>query len=401
MADQARRSEVLAAARDAFHEHGFERTATREIASKLGILGGSLYYYIESKEALLFEILTAVQVPGRDAVARALAAPATPAAERLDALLREHVRATLADPAGIALTFSELGSLTTEHAAQVLAGLRDYRRGIEALIAQGCEDGSLRTGPEPKLRALAVLGALNWVHRWYRPDGRLSPQALDEQLRGVVLHGLAAPGAPEGAPPPERAVVSGAERVPERRRQLLDAAAALFAERGYEATTTQDIAERLGLQKATLYHYVRGKPALLDSLMHDVQESSLALLAQIQLSDADPLAKLRAFCARHVAFLLREPARTTVFLRERRRLSSDLRAGERAYADGIARLIEEGQSAGAIREAVDADVAARLLLGSLNWLHEWYRPGGWSPERLATELPDALLAGLVRTPVVA
>src|ERR1700754_825042 len=120
MADQARRSEVLVAARDAFHEHGFERTGTREIAGRLGILGGSLYYYIDSKEALLFEILKAVQVPGSAAVARALQDTATPAAERLDALITAHVEATLADPVGIALTFSELGALTEEHRAEVL-----------------------------------------------------------------------------------------------------------------------------------------------------------------------------------------------------------------------------------------------------------------------------------------
>src|ERR1700742_604019 len=147
MADQARRSEVLVAARDAFHEHGFERTGTREIAGRLGILGGSLYYYIDSKEALLFEVLTAVQVPGREA---------------------------LEDPVGIALTFSELGSLTAEHRHEVLGGLQDYRRGVEALIAAGQRDGSLRAGPQPKLAALALLGALNWVHRWYRPNGRMS-----------------------------------------------------------------------------------------------------------------------------------------------------------------------------------------------------------------------------------
>src|ERR1700742_1097820 len=174
MADQARRSEVLVAARDAFHEHGFERTGTREIAGRLGILGGSLYYYIDSKEALLFEVLTAVQVPGRGAVARALADSGTLAARRLHALIREHVRATLEDPVGIALTFSELGSLTPEHRREVLGGLQDYRRGFEALIAAGQADGSLRAGPQPKLAALALLGALNWVHRWYRPNGRMS-----------------------------------------------------------------------------------------------------------------------------------------------------------------------------------------------------------------------------------
>lgn len=400
MADQARRSEVLVAARDAFHEHGFERTGTREIAGRLGILGGSLYYYIDSKEALLFEVLKEVQAPGREAVARALSDPGTPAAQRLDALVVEHVRATLGDPVGIALTFSELGSLTPEHHAQVLDGLRAYRRGFEALIAAGQTDGSLRPGPSPKVAALAVLGALNWVHRWYRADGRLAPDALSRQLRQFTLEGLAVPGAAEGPPPPPVAAAeSQSDGLPERRQALLDAAAELFAERGYDATTTQDIAERLGLQKASLYHYVRGKRELLHALVRDVQEPSLAMLAAIRASDADPLAKLRAVIERHGLFLMRHRTRTGLFLEERRNLSAEQRAavgdGEQAYHAGVAALIEEGRLAGVVREPVDADVAARILLGALNWIHRWYRPGGLPEQRLAWELSDVLLGGVV------
>jgi AcrR family transcriptional regulator len=400
MPDQARRSEVLVAARDAFHEHGFERTGTREIAGRLGILGGSLYYYIDSKEALLFEVMTAVQVPGREAVTRALADPGTPAAQRLDALIREHLRATLADPVGIALTFSELGSLTPEHQAEVLDGLQAYRRGFEVLIAAGQSDGSLRPGPPARVAALGVLGALNWVHRWYRADGRVGPETLIEQLRRFTLEGLAVPGAPEGAPPPPPAVDDAAQRVPPRRRELHDIAAQLFSERGYDATTTTDIAEQVGLQKASLYHYVRGKRELLYALVCEVQDPSLAQLAAIRASDADPLAKLRAVIEGHAIFLMRNRARVGLFLDERRNLAPEQRAvvreGEREYAAGVVGLIEEGRRAGVVHDAVDAAVVGRTLLGALNWVHRWYRPGGTPEEQLAAELSDVLLGGVVR-----
>jgi TetR/AcrR family transcriptional regulator, cholesterol catabolism regulator len=403
MAERARHSEVLLAARGAFHELGFEGTSTREIAGRLGILGGSLYYYIDSKEALLFEILTAVQLPGRAAVARALADADTPATERLDALLREHVRATLADPVGIELTFSELGALSPEHRAEVLNGLRDYRRGVEALIAAGMEDGSVRPGLPPKIAALAVLGALNWVHRWYRRDGRLGRAALTEQLSGLLLDGLVSPGAPEGEPPPVTPAPDGPP-VPPRRRELLDAAAELFAERGYDATTTTDIAERLGLQKASLYHYVRGKRELLHALVREAQEPSLAMLAAIRASDAEPLAKLRAVVERHALFLIRNRTRTVLYLDERRNLSAERRAevlaGEREYASGVVELIREGRRAGAVRETVDAAIAGQTLLGAVNWLHRWYRPGGGPDERLAAQLADVLLRGLAARPRV-
>ena len=406
MADQARRNEVLLAARDAFHEHGFEGTGTREIAGRLGILGGSLYYYIDSKEALLYEILTAVQVPGRAAVARALADPRTPAAERLEALIGDQVRATLADPVGVALTFSELGALTEAHRADVLNGLRAYRRGFEALIEAGQADGSVRPRLRPKVASLAVLGALNWVHRWYRPDGRVGPAELQRQLRRLTLDGLVVPGAPEGPPlpaplPPGEA----ADGASPRRRELLDAAAELFSARGYDATTTQDIAERLGLQKASLYHYVRGKRELLHALVREVQEPSLAMLAAIRAGDADPVAKLRAVIVHHVVLLVRNRERTGLFLEERRNLSPERRAavreGEREYAAGVEALIEEGRSAGVVRAQVDAAIAGQTLLGALNWLHRWHRPGGWPEEQLGAELADVLLGGVAARPGVA
>jgi AcrR family transcriptional regulator len=193
--------------------------------------------------------------------------------------------------------------------------------------------------------------------------------------------------------------------MPPRRRELLDAAAELFAARGYDATTAQEIAERLGLQKASLYHYVRSKRELLHELVREVQEPSLAMLAAIRASDADPVAKLRAVIEHHVLFLVRNRERTGLFLGERRNLSPERRAavrdGEQEYAAGVEALIEEGRRAGVVRAQVDAAIAGQTLLGALNWLHRWHRPGGWPEAQLAAELADVLLGGVAATADVA
>lgn len=194
VAEQARRSEVIAAGRAAFYEHGFARTGTRDIARRLGILGGSLYHYIDSKESLLYAVLSEVQAPARSAVGQ-LQAATGPVVQRFDLLAREHVRATAADPAGIALTFTEISSLKPEHRAVVVDGLRRYRRAVEQLVALGQENGELTGGVNPKLASLVVLGALNWLHRWYRVDGASPPGELASQLASVLLDGMAVEGA--------------------------------------------------------------------------------------------------------------------------------------------------------------------------------------------------------------
>jgi hypothetical protein len=102
---------------------------------------------------------------------------------------------------------------------------------------------------------------------------------------------------------------------------------------------------------------------------------------------------------RHALFLMRHRTRAGLFLEERRNLSTEQRAavrdGERDYAAGVAALIEEGRRAGVVRELVDPAVAGRTLLGALNWIHRWYRPGGLPEEQLAAGLADVLLGGVV------
>jgi hypothetical protein len=91
--------------------------------------------------------------------------------------------------------------------------------------------------------------------------------------------------------------------------------------------------------------------------------------------------------------------RAGLFLEERRNLSAEHRAavreGELEYAAGVAALIEDGRRAGVVREAVDPAVAGRTLLGALNWIHRWYRPGGLPDQQLVAELSDVLLGGVV------
>ena len=150
---------------------GYEATSTRDIASSLGIRPGSLYHYVDSKETLLVEIVAAVQTPGRSAVSAVLAAGG-PASDRLTALMRAHARNTAEDPVGAAILLREVRALPAARREQLVSQMRTYRHAVVRLIEEGRQDGSLRPSLDPGITAMALLGALNWMHRWFRARAR-------------------------------------------------------------------------------------------------------------------------------------------------------------------------------------------------------------------------------------
>jgi AcrR family transcriptional regulator len=401
--EPARQAEVLAMARTVFHEQGFAATSTRELAGRLGILGGSLYYYIESKQSLLHEILDGAQAGGRVALAEAQAASG-PALDRLRTLMAAHVEEIVEDPVGIALVFSELSALRPELREAIADDLSAYRQGFAALMAESQREGTGRSDLDAGIATNVMLGTLNWTHRWYRPGGRHAPARVVAELSSVLLDGLAAPGAPttldagherwlEAALAPPEPV--GRER---RASELMCVAAELFFERGFQATTTTEIAERLGLRKASLYHYMSSKEDLLYTLTSDVQQRSVDTLDALVATDLEPLGKLQAAIRFHVAYLTGNLTRTSVLLHQLRSLAPEHRgllvALQRRYAAGFVTLIVGAQRAGAVRADLDPEIAGFAVLGAVNWPYRWYRASGvLSPQDIAAATSDVLLGG--------
>ncbi|MGH9482024.1 MAG: TetR/AcrR family transcriptional regulator [Terriglobales bacterium] len=168
----------------------------------------------------------------------------------------------------------------------------------------------------------------------------------------------------------------------ESRREILRAAARLFQERGYDATSMQDIASALHFSKAALYHHFESKEAILFQIMSygmDVfEEKVLAAVAAI----ADPEERLRACIARHVELVLGGRDREiTVILHENRTLPSEagrqINARKKQYVLYLTGLIQDVQARrGLTAPAVTPPVAAFALLGMINWMYQWFRAEG-------------------------
>ncbi len=181
--------------------------------------------------------------------------------------------------------------------------------------------------------------------------------------------------------------------------EIYEQASRLFAERGFAGTSFQDIADAVGLTRPALYYYVKSKDGLLEKLVSDITEVSAAdARAVAARQDLDAPGKLHMIvltsATRHTA----HPARFQLLIRSEAELPPPLAKAhakaQRAVLKALASVIEEGISTGLFRP-VDARVAALGVLGMVNWISWWFRPGGRdSAAAVAGQLADMAVNSL-------
>jgi AcrR family transcriptional regulator len=159
---------------------------------------------------------------------------------------------------------------------------------------------------------------------------------------------------------------------------LTDVALAVFAERGYDGASMDDVARAAGITKASIYHHVAGKEALLGRGLGRALDALFAILAEPGATDGAPEDRLRHIVRRVAETTLRMQPELTVLFRVRGGSDVQLAALERrrAFDQHVAELIARAQASGALRGDLDARVIARLVFGMSNSVVEWYRPGG-------------------------
>jgi AcrR family transcriptional regulator len=185
-----RRQEILEAAAEVFHQKGYKATSIQDIADAVGILKGSLYYYITSKEDLLFEILQDVHQQGIQNLERIESAPGTPL-QRIRAFVTVHVTHNAENLVKMAVFFHDFRSLSPERREIIVAERDLYDQHLRALIAAAQKDGSVCPDVDPKLASIQILGMMNWIYHWYRPGGSLSVSDLAGTMADFVVAGLA------------------------------------------------------------------------------------------------------------------------------------------------------------------------------------------------------------------
>ncbi len=182
-----KREAVIHAAARAFSERGYHNTSLDDLAASLEVTKPTLYLYVPSKEAILFECFRAglAQIQGTlDECERADG----PARERLFAFIRGYAGAIVGDFGWCMLRAEDqhLGTAMSRRIKALKAGIDRRMRG---LIEAGVADGSIRPCDE-RMTAFALAGALNWMGHWYREDASLKPHEIADKFIDVFNRGL-------------------------------------------------------------------------------------------------------------------------------------------------------------------------------------------------------------------
>lgn len=182
-------------------------------------------------------------------------------------------------------------------------------------------------------------------------------------------------------------------------REIMEQATRLFAEKGLASTTLQDIADATGLTRPAMYHYVKNKDELFARLVSEIAEEPAVLLHDInQRTDLDPAAKVREMATSLAVHQMQTQDRFRLLIRSEAELPAAL---AETYLQSRRRVLREltaamngGVAAGVFR-AADPRVSALGIIGMLNWIAWWHRPGDADADRdIAQQLADMAVSAV-------
>ena len=183
-------------------------------------------------------------------------------------------------------------------------------------------------------------------------------------------------------------------------RRILEKAARLIFEKGFDGTSMQDIADACGLTKAGLYHHVATKEALLIAIM----EYGMDLFEEVVLARvehiSDPLERLRRTMACNLELVTTDASKeVTIILHEHSTLTGEaqktINGRKKRYVRFLEESFRQAMARGQIR-TVDPTLASFSFLGSVLWTYKWYRPDGrLTPQQLSDGTIDLFFNGLV------
>jgi TetR/AcrR family transcriptional regulator, cholesterol catabolism regulator len=183
-----------------------------------------------------------------------------------------------------------------------------------------------------------------------------------------------------------------------RKEQILQTAAKLFREKGYASTSMRDIATELGIEAASLYHHIKSKEEILETICFAMADRLINAINEVNDIYFSAEEKLRMAIKNHVQIITQNINQSAVFLHEWRSLSeprlSEFKKLRDAYENGLKEILEAGVNED-IFDDVDQKFATLTILSTVNWINEWYKPeGSMNAEQIAQKLSDFIMGGL-------
>jgi AcrR family transcriptional regulator len=184
-----------------------------------------------------------------------------------------------------------------------------------------------------------------------------------------------------------------------RKEQVIRSAAELFREKGYAAASMRDLAQKLGIEAASLYSHIKSKEEILQSLCFDMATEFRKSLDAVESQKSSASEKLRNGIIGHIQVMAKDLTASAVFMNEHRHLSQpflrDFLLMRINYINRFKTIIEEGVAKGEFKSNIDKKLAVMTLFSSLNWMPMWYDPSSnINPFSLGQQLADMLVNGL-------
>ena len=193
---ELKREAILRSAAAAFRRKGYHGTSMEDISEQLLMTKGSLYYYFKDKEQILFAChdfsLDRVLEKMREVMEEQKGANK---ADKLGALIQGLVDVMIDDLQGSALAL-DFTALRDELLEQIITKRDQFERGMRVVISEGVKNGEFRN-VDPKLATFAILGAINWISKWYRPDGSFKAADIGRMYSDLFVKGLSKGEIPE------------------------------------------------------------------------------------------------------------------------------------------------------------------------------------------------------------
>jgi TetR/AcrR family transcriptional regulator, cholesterol catabolism regulator len=195
---QEPRQEILRTAARLFQQRGYDATSMNDVAAALKLSKGGLYHHFQSKDEILFHIMShAMEITEErviNVVRRIDGAAIRGTEERLRTLIRLHIEVVLSpEDREITVMLHENHPLPPALRRKINGRKKDYLHFVEHLVAdvqrQRSSSSGITSQVTPRAAALALVGMINWIYQWYKPDGLLTGEALVTQYTDIFFHG--------------------------------------------------------------------------------------------------------------------------------------------------------------------------------------------------------------------
>ena len=183
------RQEILRTAARLFQEQGYDGTSMNDVAAALKLSKGGLYHHFQSKDEILFDLMSHAMDITEERVLNPVRTIPNPE-ERLRALIRRHIAVVLSErDREITVMLHENHPLSPPLRKRINARKKDYIHFVENLVVDVHRARGSKGTVTPRAAAFALLGMINWIYQWYRPEGSLQEENLAQQYTEIFFQG--------------------------------------------------------------------------------------------------------------------------------------------------------------------------------------------------------------------